>query len=153
MTAGEVEVRRLAPGDHTLLASAEPGVFDGPIVAEEARRFLDAPGHHIVAAVEGGRIVGFASAVVCLHPDKPPALFVMELGVAERLRRRGIGRKLLDAILAAGTDAGCSEAWIAAEAGNRPARALYRSAGGVEDATPAIVFTFRAAPAGAAGLR
>lgn len=141
-------VRRLGPGDLALLADAGTEVFDGPVVADAARRFLADPCHHLVAAIDDGRIAGFASAVVCLHPDKPPELFVMEVGVAERVRRQGVGRRLVEAILAVGREAGCALAWVATETGNLPAQALYRAAGGMPDAEEAAVFTFPLAPGG-----
>jgi ribosomal protein S18 acetylase RimI-like enzyme len=96
-----------------------------------------------------------ASAVDYVLPDKPPELFMAEVGVAARLHRRGIGRRLVRLMVEHGRALGCATAWIATELDNAPARALYRAAGGVPDAQPAEVFTFdlQSGPADAVGPR
>jgi aminoglycoside 6'-N-acetyltransferase I len=48
----------------------------------------------------------------------------------------------MDAILEKGRELGCHEAWVGTEADNDAARALYASAGGREDVTPFVVYTF-----------
>jgi aminoglycoside 6'-N-acetyltransferase I len=52
------------------------------------------------------------------------------MGVAPSHHRRGIGRQVLDALLAHGRALGCTEAWLGTELENEPARRLYESAGG-----------------------
>src|SRR5207249_3303959 len=66
-----VEIRILGRGDEMLLSTAAAGVFDHPVEARRCAEFLNDPRHHIAAAVDGGRVVGFASAVHYVHPDKP----------------------------------------------------------------------------------
>jgi ribosomal protein S18 acetylase RimI-like enzyme len=96
----------------------------------------------LVVATADGEVVGMATGIAYVHPDKPLALFVNEVGVSGRFRRRGIGRQLVAAILERGRQLGCVEAWVATEAGNAPARALYRASGGVEDEEPAVVYVY-----------
>lgn len=150
-----VEVRLLGPGDLDLLLAAEAGVFDLPCRRDRAEGFLADPRHHIAGAIEAGRLVGMASAIDYVLPDKPPELFIAEVGVAARLHRRGIGLRLVRLMVEHGRALGCGTAWIATELDNAPARALYRAAGGVPDDQPAEVFTFdlAAGPEGAAGPR
>jgi aminoglycoside 6'-N-acetyltransferase I len=93
-----------------------------------------------VVAVEDAVVVGMASAVDYVHPDKAPQLWINELGVAPTHRRRGIGRRLLHALLAHGRALGCTEAWLGTEPDNRPARALYEQAGGA--AEPFVLYAF-----------
>jgi [ribosomal protein S18]-alanine N-acetyltransferase len=138
----EVAVRLLGPGDFDLLVAADPDVFDHAVRRDLADAFLADPRHHIFGAIADCRLVGFASAVDYLHPDKPRELFIAELGVAARWHRRGIGARLLRAMLDHGRDLGCAVAWVATEFDNAPARALYRAAGGAPDEQPAEVFTF-----------
>jgi aminoglycoside 6'-N-acetyltransferase I len=138
----DVAVRLLGEGDHGLLMCADPDVFDDPVDAGQAAAFLADPRHHIVVAVADGRVVGFASAFDYLHPDKPRQFFVNEVGVAARLQRRGIGLRLMRAILAHARTLGCTYAWVGTERDNMAARALYEAAGGVADEPCAVIFGF-----------
>lgn len=121
-----VEFLRLGPGDAHVLAGAD--VFDNPVDPDQARAFLADPGHEIVVARQDGRIVGMATGVVLLHPDKPPAFFINEVGVDEALRRKGVGSGLVERLLQIARDRGCQGIWLATEEDNVAARALYRRA-------------------------
>ena len=87
-------------------------------------------------------VVGMASGVHYVHPDKAPQLFINEVGVPSSHQGRGIGRRVLDALLDRGRELGCSEAWVLTDEANTVARRLYSGAGGVSDAEPAIMYTF-----------
>ena len=104
--------------------------------------FLSDPRHHIVVALDGGIVVGMASAVHYVHPDKPAQLFINEVGVAPSHQRQGIASELIARLLAHGRALGCTEAWVAADEDNGPARALYAHAGGHEEPTRAVIYTF-----------
>ena len=150
-----VEVRLLGPDDLGLLLDAERGVFDLPCRRDRTEAFLANPRHHIAGAIEAGRLVGMASAIDYLLPDKPAELFIAEVGVAARLHRRGIGLRLVRLMVGHGRALGCVTAWIATELDNAPARTLYRAAGGMPDEQPAEIVTFDLgqAPAGGSGTR
>ncbi len=134
-----IEVRLLGPGDTAVLDRVAPEVFDNAVDANLAREFLADPRHHIAVAVADGVVVGFASGVHYIHPDKPAQLFVNEVGVAPGYRRRGIGRRVLALLLGRGEEVGCTEAWVGTEVGNVAARALYARSGGVEDPEPFVL--------------
>lgn len=137
-----IEVRMLARDEHDLLQHVAD-VFDHPIDAAAVRRFFASPNHHLAAAIDAGRVVGFVSAVCYEHPDKPrPELWINEVGVAESHRRRGLARQLLQCMLARARALGCSEAWVATERDNEAAMALYAAAGAAPP-SEAIMFTFR----------
>ena len=134
MTA-EWRIRRLGPDDAAALLQTD--VFDGPATPEGCARFLGQPGvasadNILLVAEQTGRIVGFASGTVLCHPDKPPGLFVQEVGVNDDAQRQGIGRALTLALRAEGRRQGCAASWVLTEPDNDPARALYTSTGGVE---------------------
>ena len=118
-------------------------MFDRPIDPRWTAEFLADPRHHMVVALLGGLVVGMASAVHYIHPDKPPELWVNEVGVAPSYRRQGIGKKLLQALFDHGRVLGCSEAWLGTEEANIAARRLYAAVGGQEG--PMIQVTFRLA--------
>ena len=135
-----VEIRLLRTGDEEVLENVAPGVFDNAIDRDLAREFLADPRHHLVVATSGGVVVGMASAVHYIHPDKPMELWVNEVGVAPSHRQRGIGKRVLMALLDHGRALGCTGAWLGAEESNVAARRLYVSAGGEE--APMVYVTF-----------
>jgi len=136
-----ITIRILAPTDASILGCVAPGVFDNAIDPRWTSEFLADPRHHMVVALLGDQVVGMASAVHYVHPDKPPELWVNEVGVAPAHRRQGIGRQLLRALFVHGKALGCSEAWLGTEATNLAARRLYAAVGGCE--APMVYVTFR----------
>jgi ribosomal protein S18 acetylase RimI-like enzyme len=130
----EIEIRVLQPSDETVLRNVAAGVFDHAVDPAFAREFLTDPRHHIAVAIDHGLVVGFASGVHCLHPDKPPELWISEVAVAPTHRRRGLGQAVLQALLQVGRSRHCTCAWTLTYQDNRAARALYTSAGGAEGA-------------------
>jgi aminoglycoside 6'-N-acetyltransferase I len=139
-----VEIRILGPRDEAVLTRIASDVFDNEIDPRLAAEFLQDPRHHLAVAVEESRVVAFASAVHYIHPDKPPELWINELGVAPSHQRHGIGRRLLGALFKLGGSLGCREAWVLTEQSNVAAKRLYESVGGSEppDGAPAM-FIFR----------
>lgn len=133
----------LGAGEEHVLQSVAPGVFDDPLDAAATTPFLTDPRHHIVVAVDQGTVVGFASAVHYLHPDKPRAeLWINEVGVAASHQRQGIGSAILRHLLALAHDLGCSEAWVQTKRTNEAARRLYASCGGVQDPADHVMYSF-----------
>jgi ribosomal protein S18 acetylase RimI-like enzyme len=135
-----IDVRLLGPDDLGVLDRIADGVFDCPVQADWAGAFLADARHHLLVAVEDGVVVGMVSAVDYVHPDKPPQLWINEIGVAPSHQRRGIGRRLLDAVVAHGRTLGCTEAWLGTEEDNEAARRLYTAAGG--EAEPFVLYSF-----------
>jgi len=123
---------RLTPETADCLARIAPGVFDGPVEDRFLAAFLASEAHEMIVALAGDLVVGMISGVVYLHPDKPPQLWINEVGTAEAWRRRGIARALVQAMLTLARLRGCAAAWLGTEADNLPARALYRRTGARE---------------------
>jgi ribosomal protein S18 acetylase RimI-like enzyme len=129
-----IEIRVLGKGDEAILARVAADVFDSPIHPDLTREFLNDPRHHIAVAIDDSLVVGFASGVHYLHPDKPPELWINEVGVAPTHHRRGLGRQVVEALLDVGRARRCRSAWVLTDRGNLAAMALYSRAGGVEGA-------------------
>jgi ribosomal protein S18 acetylase RimI-like enzyme len=129
-----IEVKVLGPGDDAVLMNVAPEVFDNPIDPELTREFLEDPRHHIAVAVDDGLVVGFASAVHYVHPDKPAQLWINEVAVAPSHQRHGVGKAVLNALFEVGRSLHCTEAWVLTDRTNTAAMALYTSAGGIEGA-------------------
>ena|SRR5688572_32427946 len=138
-----LKIKLLDPADSHFLNNVAPDVFDDPIVESSAQEFLNDPRHRLIVALDNNMVVGFVSAVVYLHPDKPaPELWINEIGVAPTHQRQGIGKALLQALLGEGKQSGCTEAWVLTDRANIPAMSMYKSAGGVETLPDSTMFTF-----------
>jgi ribosomal protein S18 acetylase RimI-like enzyme len=132
-----IEIRRLCPDDVALFDRVAEGVFDHAIDRAGLAVYLASPGHHFIAALADGVMVGQLAAVLHRHPDRRPTeLYIDELGVAPAFQRRGIAARLLETAFALGRELGCAEAWVGTEPDNLPARLLYQ-----RKSLPAETFT------------
>lgn len=85
---------------------------------------LMAPGRKYLAAVdESGTIVGYAG--IALAPDSE----VMTVGVSSGWRRRGIGTRLLEALLAAAREVRARRVFLEVRTTDSGARRIYERAG------------------------
>jgi GNAT superfamily N-acetyltransferase len=84
-------------------------------------------------------MVGFASAVDYIHPDKSQDLWINEVSVSHR--KRGLAKQILGALLEVGRQLGCREAWVLTDRPNSAAMRLYESLGG--KGTDHVMFTFK----------
>ncbi|MBA4011546.1 MAG: GNAT family N-acetyltransferase [Phenylobacterium sp.] len=134
-------VRLLGAADLAVLGNVAAEVFDEAVDPAFWSEFLADQRHHLVVAIDDGVVVGFASAVHYVHPDKAPQLWINEVGVAPSHQRRGLARRLLDRLLALARELDCSEAWVLTDEENLAARAAYRSAGG-EETSGVVMVTF-----------
>lgn len=116
-----MEIRRLGPGDEDVvraLATREPHT---ELLGDDRTHFL--------AAFDGEEPVGFAFGYVLpRRHGAPTTLFVYEVDVHERYRRRGIAKELMRRL---GEESGAGEGFVLTEPDNEAANALYRSLGGV----------------------
>ena len=144
-----VVVRRLGPGDESVLAllAQEDADFDlegegareAPLGAPEASAFLSNPDLLTWAAFAGQEVVGF---VFChlLRMRKEPAreLLLYEIGVRSRWRRQGVGRRLVAAMVDWMRAEGIVTAWVLA--GHEGAERFYEACGFGPGPGPATYF-------------
>ncbi len=128
----KITIRRLGPEDAGVLENVAEGAFDDDVDPTQTRRFLASDSHEILVARVGDLVIGMITAVVYLHPDKKPQLWINEVGVGDDWLRRGIGTRLMRDMLNLGDKLGCDYAWLGTEVDNVAARALYRKCGGNE---------------------
>lgn len=146
--AMNIEIRTLQSGDEAFLSKVAPGVFDNPIDPALTAEFLADDRHHLIVAVDDEVVVGFASGVHYIHPDKAPELWINEVGVAPAYRCRGIGTSVLKQLLEVGRALNCNAAWVLTDQGNRAAMSLYAALGGTPGVggsgpeNPAIGYSF-----------
>ena len=135
-----VDIKILGPSDQGVLARVAPGVFDHALDQRLASEFLHDPRHHLIVGLEDGEVVGFASAVHYVHPDKAPELWINEVGVAPTHQGRGIGKRLLRALFDVARGLNCREAWVLTDQSNERARRLYTTVGG--QPSDQVMFSF-----------
>lgn len=144
-----VQVERLSTADRdraralfTLMAEAFGEPHD-PLDDGYLERLLGREDFWALAASEGGHLVGGLTAhTLPMTRTAASELFIYDLAVREDRRRRGIGRALMAALMAAAPAHGIHEIFVPADQGDDHALAFYRSLGGVPAA--ATVFTFTA---------
>ena len=87
-----IEIRLLTAQDASVLSNLADGVFDGAIDPSWCAEFFADARHHLAVALDGTCVIGMASGVHYLHPDRPNELYVNEVGVSDSYRNQGIGR-------------------------------------------------------------
>ena len=140
-----MEIRLLGAVDAGVLENVADGVFDNAVSTVFTAEVLADPRHHLCVAIDNGVVVAFGSAVHYVHPDKPPQLWINEVGVADSHLKRGLGKAIVQRLVALCPELGCTEAWVLTEENNTAARALYRAVGG-EETTGVVMTTFKAPP-------
>jgi ribosomal protein S18 acetylase RimI-like enzyme len=141
-----LQTRILDSHDQAVLANVAPGVFDNPLDPRLVSEFLSDHRHHLAVAIEQGQVIGFASGVHYVHPDKPAELWINEVGVSPDHQGRGVGKAVVRALLEHGRRLGCEEAWVLTDSANTAANRLYASVGGTAQPVPSVMFTFTLGP-------
>lgn len=128
-----MRIHQLTIANMECLDRLAPEVFDNAIEPLQLARFLADPRHVMLVATEDDLVVGMASAVEYFHPDKPPQMWINEVGVSPVYRRRGFGRALTAAVVEEARQRGCSYLWLGTMQDNAVAQACFQS---VPEATP-----------------
>jgi ribosomal protein S18 acetylase RimI-like enzyme len=103
-------------------------------VADWIRSFVGKPGGMLIGARVGEPFVGYAALERC--PDAT-AIGAVALSIVSLYRRKGVGERLLRALLKAVGDTGeIDQVWLSVEPRNLPARRLYEKLGFIERAEP-----------------
>jgi ribosomal protein S18 acetylase RimI-like enzyme len=110
-------------------------------------RFLDAEGTLGFVAMVDDDIAGWCWGQHIVRPDDTSMLYLHELEVSEPFRRRGQGRALVQAFMAAGRELGASRMFLTTGEANQAARTLYESLGaGLAEQGPTVSYWFLIAP-------
>jgi len=142
MSTSGISIHTITAANASLLDRVDDDVFDNKVQPGLLQAFLANPANLLVVAVVNGEVIGMASGIAYVHPDKALQLFVNEVGVSQRFHRQGIGRELVEALLQRGRELGCYEAWVATEVDNIAARGLYSATGGKEGDERAVVYVY-----------
>jgi ribosomal protein S18 acetylase RimI-like enzyme len=133
-----VDIRRIEKGQWAAVEAAGH-LFDHLPRRDWTVDFLEKEGHHLLIAYLDNGPVGFVSGVEIAHPDKGVEMLLYELGVDKAHRRQGVGRSLVEALLALARKVGCSGMWVPIEPDNGAAIATYRSANASPPESAAIL--------------
>src|SRR5262245_8490038 len=142
MSEPQVTIHLVTAANSWLLDQVDDDVFDHKIQPALLQSFLTNPANLLFVAVVEDKVIGMASGIAYVHPDKPLQLFINEVGVSASFQRQGIGKMLVTALLKHGRERGCHEAWVATELDNVAARALYNSVGAKEENERAVVYVY-----------
>ena len=134
-----ITVRRATPDVLELILRAGH-LFDGPPDALQTAAFLDDPRHHLFLAFWDDQPAGFASAVDYLHPDKPRAFWINELGVDDAYRRRGLATAPIAGLTDPAISLKCCEIWLLADPTDE-ALGFYTALGWTREGTHLAMFT------------
>ncbi len=136
------EIKILRSGDQAILDNVAPGVFDNSLNPQLVTEFLGDKRHHLVVAVDQAQVIGLASGVHYVHPDKPSEMWINEVGVAPSHQGQGVGKAMIQELLQHAKRLGCREAWVLTDRTNQAAMCLYASTGGQEAPRDQVMFTF-----------
>lgn len=143
----DYSIRRLGPGDESILEvlAVEDADFDIP--GRGAPRNLPRPDHaerhlndsHILhwVAEADGQVVAFLYGYVLHRRAGGPEVLFYEIGVRTAYRRRGIGRALVHTLFAWMAENDVVDMWVLAD--NPAAVSFYRSLG-LHSGRPAPVY-------------
>jgi len=84
-----------------------------------------AAGHHYLVVLEERRVVGYAG----LAFTPPDEAWIQNVGVRQAAQRRGVGRMLMDALLAEADRLGARRVLLEVAVDNGPAQKLYAGYG------------------------
>ena len=128
--AGALHIRRAVEADVTAMVAIERASFTDPWTAAAMASTLRYDHMRVLVAEErgelggdgAGRPLGYVVAMVA-----GPEAEIADLAVAPDARRRGIGRALIDRLLADLEAEGVESVFLEVRESNRGARALYES--------------------------
>lgn len=121
------EIRAATLADVASIVAIERGSFADPWSATAFAGMLSGPRTRMQVVTDSGSVVGYAVLLLA-----PPDADLADLAIAPDARGRGLGRALLDAVIAAARDAGVSRIFLEVRESNAPAIALYERAGFAE---------------------
>jgi len=119
-----IDVRAATSADLDAIDAIEQHSFTRPWPRSTFEAELTREWAHLDVGMLAGRIVAFCDYWIVV-----PELQILAIATHPDFRGRGIGREMLDHVLAASARAGCQLASLEVRAGNRPAIALYEHAG------------------------
>jgi ribosomal protein S18 acetylase RimI-like enzyme len=140
-------VRRLVTGEETELLRAAP-LFDEPPDPSAVRAYLADPRNVFLLATEGNEVVGFLRGTELGQlKSKQKQMFLYEIEVERRFRRRGIGSELVRTLLQYCREKEFEEVFVFVDPANESGVRLYRATGAVTETPADRMYVYRLADA------
>jgi aminoglycoside 3-N-acetyltransferase I len=113
----------------------ERDTYQGAVPSDDyLRALLDGPAFLALAALDGDEVVGGLAAYVLEKFERERSeVYIYDLAVAERHRRRGVATRLIAALKPIAKARGAWVVFVQADRGDAAALALYESLGTRED--------------------
>lgn len=135
-----MELRRLQQGDAELAQQAidrlkvtNSDLRRGPAL-DYLRGFLQNPDNVLIVATDEGVPIGFVLAYVVDRVDRDHRMMLFyEVEVAERHRRRGVARAMVELLKSLCAQRNVCKMWVYTNRSNAAAVGLYESTGGAPD--------------------
>ncbi len=123
-------LRDATPADIPALMAIEQVCFDSPVAfnRRRIRNLITNPRVYTSVAVVDGSVAGWAVGLVRRHHSHRSGR-LYNLAIATAARGRGVGRRLVEHLLACFSRAGVRHIYLEVEAGNAAAIALYERCG------------------------
>jgi [ribosomal protein S18]-alanine N-acetyltransferase len=125
--AVEPVIRRMTVEDLDVVMAIEEASFSVPWTRDTFGGLLRRTDAHLFVAEVDGQVVGYAAVWVVLDQAE-----LGDVAVAEAWRRRGLGRRLLEVVLALMPEVGVRELFLEVRVSNEAARQLYEAYGFAE---------------------
>lgn len=122
--SGGLVVRGVRPGDLEAVTVLERATFSDPWSRASFAELLGRGGVRFMAAERDGIVVGYCVGLVVADE-----VDLANLAVAPSARRGGVGRALVQDLLAAASEGGARVVFLEVRASNAEAQALYASLG------------------------
>ena len=149
LSSEPITVRLITEDDVDLGVRIARKFAGNDVPKEHVLRFLQHATNLLFVAFAEGDLVGFLTAHrLDRFKDLRKQIFVYEIDVAAQWRGRGIGRKLMNAVLEAARLENTDEVFVLTNHSNVAARRLYESAGGIVENGDDLMYVFRSKRAG-----
>jgi ribosomal protein S18 acetylase RimI-like enzyme len=152
--APPARVTRMRRGDAARVARVAGPLFDQSADVVALRNYLSDPRNIFLLAWVDDGAVGFlrGTALGQIHA-RHPQMFLYEVAVARRFRRRGVGKLLVQHLLDHCRAHHFEEAFVFTDPRNRAAVRLYRSTGAVTETPRDRMFVYRFGKPGRRSVR
>ena len=112
--------------------------------SEQGKKFIGNDDNALFIAFWEEKASGFLTAHRLQRFDKRKAeVLLYEIGVHPNYRRRGIGKALIEEVKKWAKEVEADEVWVLTEKDNEAAMAMYKSAGGIEEAPGIIMWVHK----------